>query len=102
MNMKKDKTAPREGVTAMVLWHLKEGMIDEEESLLIIGMEDGLVQRAAASITIFPDSKKHRVKVRGWDAAKKMLRSDKKLRKRLRRRIDVKSEELGHSNIAEN
>lgn len=101
MNMKKDKTAPREGVTAMVLWHMKEGVIDEEESLLIIGMEDGLVQRAAASITIFPDSKKHRIKVRGWDAAKDLLRTKKKLRKRLRRRIDAKSEELGHSNLEE-
>lgn len=95
MNMKKDKTAPRENATGMMLWKPEEGIIDEEESLLILGMEDGIVKRAASAITIFPDSKKYKTEVRGWDAAKRVLQKNNKLKKRLRKRIDERSVELG-------
>ncbi len=102
MTMRKDKTAPRENATTLVLWQPSVGRIDEEESILILGMEDGIVKRDASSITFFPDSKKYRKVIRGWSAAKDHLRRDSKLRRRLRRRIVTRSEELGHiSNVEE-
>lgn len=95
MSIIKDKTAPREGSTGLMLWVPELGIIDEEESLLIIGMEDGLVNRAASAITIFPNSKKRKVNLRGWDAAKKYLVDHPKVSGRLRRLIDKHSVELG-------
>lgn len=101
MTMRKDKTAPREGATGLMLWTPDKGEIDEQESLLILGMEDGIVTRAAASITIFPNSKKDKLSVRGWEEAKKQLKKNPKLSKRLRRKINERSEELGHLEIAD-
>ena len=96
MTMRKDKTAPREGATGLMLWTPDTGKIDEQESLLILGMEDGLVSRAASSITIFPNSKKNKTVIRGWNEAKKQLRKNTKLSKRLAKKINERSEELGH------
>jgi recombination protein RecA len=87
LRMEKDKTGSRESTTAALLWHNDTGQIDEEESLLILGMEHRFVSRAAASITLFPNSSKNRHGVNGWDNAKVFLRENPKVARRLRRLI---------------
>lgn len=99
MRVEKDKTSANESSTGILMWRPKDGQIDEEESLLILGMDDGLVKRAAASITIFPGSKKNEVKISGWDNAKKELQKNKKLRRMLHRRIQENTENMNRSHV---
>jgi len=97
LRMEKDKTAPREGVVGSMLWIPKELRIDEEEEMLILGIEDGIIERNAQSIVFFPNSKKHKTSVRGWSAAKSWLIKNEKRAEVLRGRINKRSEELGHA-----
>lgn len=87
LRVEKDKTGGQEGAMASLLWWPKKGEIDEEESLLILGIETGCIGRAGASVTFFPDSSKNKQNVRGWDAAKELIGSDISLRGKLRKRI---------------
>lgn len=98
MRVEKDKTSANENATGIIMWKPKEGEIDEEESILILGMEDGIVKRASASVTFFPGSKKA-VNVSGWDNAKKMLLKDKKLRRKLVRAIQEKTLEMSSGDV---
>lgn len=95
MRVIKDKCGPREGSIQSLLWHQRQGVIDVEDALLTLGIEDGIVTRNAASVTLFPNSKKYKHSVRGWDAAKEYLEEHEKVAQRLERRISKRSLELG-------
>ena len=86
MRVEKDKIGYSEGRQGSLLWIPREGRIDENEYLLSLGMEFGLVKRAAASVTIFPDADDP-VSVRGWDNAKKYLEGNTKFKRKLRRSV---------------
>lgn len=97
LRMVKDKCGPRENQVASVLWHPDSGSIDEEESILAIGIEDGIVARNAQTITFYPNKKKLKQNVTGWNAAKQYLDKNEKMSSRLRKAITRRSAELGHS-----
>jgi len=99
MRIEKDKTGSQENATSLIMWKPKEGEIDEEESILILGMSDGIVKRAASSITLLPDSKKYKTVVSGWDNAKKTLASNTKLRNRMIKLIQARTMELSSGGV---
>ncbi len=95
MRVEKDKCGPRENATQALLLDTRDvPFIDEEDSILTIGIEDGLVERNGAKVTLFPGSSREH-SVQGWDNAKRYLVEHDKIRSRLRRRIVKKSVGLG-------
>jgi recombination protein RecA len=103
MRVVKDKCGPREQAFGTIKLSGLGGNlphIDEEESLLALGIEDGLVERNAAAVTIFPNSSKFKHSLRGWENAREYLQQNPRQRERLARRIAKRSEQLGSVSTA--
>lgn len=95
MRVRKDKVGPNEDSTGQILWYPNKGRIDEEESILLLGIADGLVTRTGPTVKIKFGTKKKGVdqSFNGWDNAKEWLRKNPKVAKRLSDRIAKKTAE---------
>ena len=95
MRVRKDKVGSNEDNTGSILWYPNEGRIDEEESLLLLGIADDIVIRSGPSVRIKfgAGEKKVDQSFKGWANAKEWLRKNPKIARRMALKISKKTAE---------